>query len=180
MDYKIYSAVLLLAAASFSAAAASNTAPSIGSLVNERLSWMKDVAGYKALHHQAIEDLKQEKKVLESAVADAEALGIRGESVKPFIQAQMDAAKAIQYRYRADWLPAPEANWHPRPLDEVRYQISQLSDQILKTMAERLNAGARLTERDKDEFINAIQQKNLHEQDKQRIWNAMKEITLKR
>lgn len=80
----------------------------VASLINQRLSHMKDVAGYKAQHHLAIEDLPQEAKVLANSVAEAEKLGLDGESVKPFIQAQMDAAKAIQYRYRADWLSSPE------------------------------------------------------------------------
>ena len=31
-------------------------------------------------------------------------MGLEPASVRPFIAAQMDAAKAIQYRYRADWL----------------------------------------------------------------------------
>lgn len=47
MPYKLYTAVLLLAAASFSATAISASTPSIGNLINERLSLMKDVAGYK-------------------------------------------------------------------------------------------------------------------------------------
>lgn len=44
MPYKLYTAVLLLAAASFSATAISASPPSIGNLINERLSLMKDVA----------------------------------------------------------------------------------------------------------------------------------------
>lgn len=179
MDYKLYTAVLILAAASVSATAAATADNSPGKLVNERLSWMKDVAGYKAQHHQAIEDLKQEKKVLESAAADAESLGLKGESVKPFIQAQMDAAKAIQYRYRADWLAAPEPDWQPRPLPEARAQIGQLSDRILQSVAARLTSGQPLTEQDRETFMKAVQQKNLHEQDKQRIWETMKGIALK-
>lgn len=179
MPYKLYTAVLLLAAASFSATAISASTPSIGSLINERLSWMKDVAGYKAQHHQAIEDLQQEKKVLESATADADSLGLKGESVRPFIQAQMDAAKAIQYRYRADWLAAPETDWQPRPLQDVRTQIGQLSDRILQSVAARLKSGQPLTEQGQEAFMHAVQQKNLHEQDKHRIWETMKGISLK-
>ncbi|ARD63680.1 chorismate mutase [Kosakonia radicincitans DSM 16656] len=177
MPYKLYTAVLLLAAATFSATAAS--APSIGNLINERLSWMKDVAGYKAQHHQAIEDLQQEEKVLESTLADADSLGLKGESVRPFIQAQMDAAKAIQYRYRADWLAAPETDWQPRPLQDVRTQIGQLSARILQSVAARLKSGQPLTEQDRKAFMHVLQQKNLHEQDKQRIWETMKRISLK-
>lgn len=179
MDYKLYSAVVMLATLSFSAAAAVTADASLGKLVNERLSWMKDVAGAKAQHHQAIEDLAQEQKVLERAVIDAESLGLNGESVKPFIQAQMDAAKAIQYRYRADWLATPETSWQPRALDEVRKQISELSDTILRKVAERLKANGKLTDADKKEFMHTVQQHNLTEQDKARMWQALVSITLK-
>lgn len=179
MDYKLYSAVVMLATLSFSAAAAVTADASLGKLVNERLSWMKDVAGAKAQHHQAIEDLAQEQKVLERAVIDAESLGLNGESVKPFIQAQMDAAKAIQYRYRADWLATPETSWQPRALDEVRKQISELSDTILRKVAERLKANGKLTDADKKEFMHTVQQHNLTEQDKARMWQALASITLK-
>lgn len=61
MPYKLYTAVLLLAAASFSATAISASTPSIGNLINERLSLMKDVAGYKAQHHRAIESTAREE-----------------------------------------------------------------------------------------------------------------------
>lgn len=179
MDYKLYSAVVMLATLSFSAAAAVTADASLGKLVNERLSWMKDVAGAKAQHHQAIEDLAQEQKVLERAVIDAESLGLNGESVKPFIQAQMDAAKAIQYRYRADWLATPETSWQPRALDEVRKQISELSDTILRKVAERLKANGKLTDADRKEFMHTVQQHNLTEQDKARMWQALASITLK-
>ncbi|WP_046072430.1 chorismate mutase family protein, partial [Pseudomonas synxantha] len=52
--------VLNLTVASVTATAA--YAASVGSLINECLSYMKDVAGDKAQHHQAVEDLVQEKK----------------------------------------------------------------------------------------------------------------------
>ena len=172
MPYKLYTAVLLLAAASFSATAISASTPSIGNLINERLSLMKDVAGYKAQHHQAVEDLQQEKKVLESATADADSLGLKGESVRPFIQAQMDAAKAIQYRYRADWLASPEPGWQPRPLAQVRPQIAQLSSQILQRLAERLRTGP-LGEADRAAFMASVDQVNLSAADKRRLADAL-------
>ncbi|MCE2004221.1 chorismate mutase [Enterobacter asburiae] len=170
--------LLALTAAGFTATAASAERHSVGSLINERLSYMKDVAGDKAQHHQAVEDLVQEKKVLEKAVADADALGIKGETVKPFIQAQMDAAKAIQYRYRADWLSVPENGWTPRPLNDVREKIGQLSYAILQTVAERLKSGGALTEQEKAHFMQDISQKNLNNQDKLLIWNALRMVSL--
>lgn len=171
--------ILTLTAAGFTATAASAERHSVGSLINERLSYMKDVAGDKAQHHQTIEDLPQESKVLEKAVADAGALGIKGETVKPFIQAQMDAAKAIQYRYRADWLSVPENGWTPRPLSEVREKIGRLSYTILQTVAERLKSGGPLTEQEKARFMQDIRQQNLNDRDKLLIWNALKTVSLK-
>lgn len=50
-------------------------------LINERLSYMKDVAGYKAENHLPIEDRIQEEKVINSAMAQAESLGLNGESI---------------------------------------------------------------------------------------------------
>ncbi len=63
------------------------------------------------MNHLAIEDLAQEAKVLSNTMLEAEKLGLDGDSVKLFVQAQMDVAKAIQYRYRADWLSQPEKGW---------------------------------------------------------------------
>lgn len=179
MKKRICLMILTLTVASFTAKAAYAENRSVGSLINERLSYMKDVAGDKAQHHQAVEDLVQEKKVLEKAVADADALGIKGETVKPFIQAQMDAAKAIQYRYRADWLSVPENGWTPRPLSEVRVAIGRLSDAILRAVAARLKSGGALTEQEKEHFMTDISQKNLNDQDKLLIWNALKAVSLK-
>lgn len=45
-------------------------------LINERLSYMKDVAGYKAEQHLPIEDLTQEKKVLDQSLSEADSLGL--------------------------------------------------------------------------------------------------------
>lgn len=103
-------------------------------LVNERLSYMKDVAGYKVEQHLPIEDLTQEKKVLDQSLSEAESFGLNSETVKPFIVTQMNVAKAIQYRYRADWLSSPESNWKPQDLAEVRLKISTLNTELLKIL----------------------------------------------
>lgn len=155
---------------SFSALADGGTA--LGELVNQRLAYMKDVAGYKAQQHLPIEDLAQEARVLASTQAEAERLGLDPLSVRPFILAQMDAAKAIQYRYRADWLAQPESGWQPRPLDSVRPQIAELSSRILQRLAQQLKTGP-LTEAAGSSFIDAITQANLSDADKQRLFTAL-------
>ncbi|EMF02926.1 chorismate mutase [Serratia marcescens] len=163
---------LLIACCLTSFPALADGAAAIGELVNQRLSLMKDVAGYKAQQHLPIEDLAQEAKVLASAQAEAGRLGLEPASVRPFIAAQMDAAKAIQYRYRADWLASPGSGWQPRPLAQVRPQIAQLSSQILQRLAERLRAGP-LDEADRAAFMASVDQVNLSDADKRRLADAL-------
>ena len=164
--------MLLIACCLVSFSALANGGTALGELVNQRLGYMKDVAGYKAQQHLPIEDLVQEAKVLASTQAEAGRLGLDPLSVRPFIIAQMDAAKAIQYRYRADWLAQPESGWQPRPLEQVRPQIAELSSRILQRLAQELKAGA-LTESARSHFIQAIDQNNLSEADKQRLFTAL-------
>jgi chorismate mutase len=163
---------LLIACCLVSFSALADGGAALGELVNQRLAYMKDVAGYKAQQHLPIEDLAQESKVLASTQAEAERLGLDPLSVRPFIMAQMDAAKAIQYRFRADWLAQPENDWQPRPLDRVRPQIAELSSRILQRLAQQLKAGP-LTEAARHSFIHALTQTNLSEADKQRLFSAL-------
>ncbi|MBS0883499.1 chorismate mutase [Pantoea sp. JGM49] len=180
MNRNYFSKIILLIGLSCSATALA--APvidsDVASLINQRLSYMKDVAGYKAANHLAIEDLPQEEKVLASAVLQAEKLGLAGESVKPFVQAQMDAAKAIQYRYRADWLSTPEQGWQPLPLDQVRSKINVLSASILSGIRAQLAQGKPFT--DKAAFLHTLDQANLEQGDKTRLWEALQKISLKK
>ncbi|WP_034949195.1 chorismate mutase [Erwinia oleae] len=167
---------ILLAVVSFTASANMQGYKDIAQLINQRLGWMKDVAGYKAKNHQPVEDLTQEDKVLTSTVKKAEELGLDAESVRPFIQAQMDAAKAIQYRYRADWLFTPEKNWKPQDLETVRKEISRLSDDILDKTAETLKQG---DTSDDCSFMHTVQQHNLHKADKDAICQSLRKVKLK-
>ncbi len=180
MKNKISGKLLFLAGLTFSttALATSIQHEDVASLINQRLSCMKDVAEYKVNNHLAIEDLAQEARVLSGTVLEAEKLGLDGESVKLFIQAQMDAAKAIQYRYRADWLSVPEKSWQPEPLGQVRAKISVLSTVILTSVNVKLSTGAQFT--DKTAFMKRLNQTHLKDSDKERLWHSLKQITLKK
>ncbi|MDF7647600.1 chorismate mutase [Pantoea sp. Acro-805] len=179
MNRNYFSKIILLIGLSCSATvlAASEINSDVASLINQRLSYMKDVAGYKAANHLAIEDLPQEEKVLASATQQAEKLGLEGESVKPFVQAQMDAAKAIQYRYRADWLSTPEQNWQPLPLDQVRTKINALSASILSGIRTDLTRGEHFSS--EATFLQALNQTHLAESDKARLWETLQKVRLK-
>lgn len=145
--------------------------------VSHRLSYMKDVAGYKAQNHLPIEDLAQEAKVLESAKSEAEKLGLDPGTVGPFIVAQINAAKAVEYRYLADWLAQPEAGWQPRSLDRVRQDIAQLSKDILQQVAQDLKSGP-FTPSERPNFFKAVHEHNLKEADKQQLFSALLAIRL--
>ena len=147
-------------------------------LINERLSYMKDVAGYKADNHLPIEDLVQEKRVLDQSIVEAEALGLRGDTVMPFITAQMDAAKAVQYRYRADWLSEQEGNWKPQDLKEVRLKLGVLNTEILKEIAAALRKSNNHAP-SKCKYMRAVQQKNIKESDKKALCATLNKIRLK-
>lgn len=147
-------------------------------LVNERLAYMKDVAGYKAEQHLPIEDLTQEKKVLDQSLSEAESLGLNSETVKPFIVTQMNIAKAIQYRYRADWLSSPESNWKPQDLAEVRLKIGSLNTELLKNIADELKRNHNKAPHGCS-YMWSVQHPQLKEADKKALCVALNKIKLK-
>ncbi|WP_329760335.1 chorismate mutase [Acinetobacter pittii] len=148
-------------------------------LVNERLSYMKDVAGYKAEQHLPIEDLTQEKKVLDQSLSEAESLGLNSETVKPFIVTQMNVAKAIQYRYRADWLSSPESNWKPQDLAEVRLKISSLNTELLKNIAYELKKNHNKAPHGCS-YMWPVQHSQLKDADKKALCVALNKIKLRK
>ncbi|MFW6768223.1 chorismate mutase [Acinetobacter pittii] len=147
-------------------------------LINERLSYMKDVAGYKAEQHLPIEDLTQEKKVLDQSLSEAESLGLNSETVKPFIVTQMNVAKAIQYRYRADWLSSPETNWKPQDLAEVRLKISSLNTELLKNIAVELQKNHNKAAHGCS-YMWPVQHPQLKEADKKALCMTLNKIKLR-
>lgn len=152
-------------------------ASDLAASVNQRLSYMKDVAAFKAEKHRPIEDLQQEQKVLAASKQRATQFCLDENSVVPFIQAQMDAAKAVQYRFRADWLATPIHGWQPRPLEEVRGQLAKLNDVILQQIAQGLQQKTlnALTEK---QFVQLLTQPNLSAADKSRLYRTLQEVRL--
>ncbi|TPG64910.1 chorismate mutase [Ewingella americana] len=159
----------------FTNAVAAVSLPSLSSAMNQRLLVMKDVAGYKAEHHLPVEDLVREQKVMSLAREEATAAGLEPQSVVPFIQAQMDVAKAIQYRYLADWLSRPEKDWRARDLDEVRKIISDQDNVILHSISQRLLVGG-LSEADKSAMVSELTAPQLSNADKHRLVDTMAAI----
>lgn len=155
-----------------SAFASPDPATSLASAMNQRIQVMKDVAGYKSTHHLPVEDLVREQKVLATAQAEAGEAGVDPQSVAPFIQAQMDAAKAIQYRYLADWLSRPEPDWKPANLEDVRARISQYDNVILKTISEQLKSGG-FSDGERAQLLSLLNAPQLSGADKQHLVDSL-------
>ena len=108
-------------------------------------------------------------------MAEAESLGLNGESIKPFMKVQMNAAKAIQYRYNVVWLSTPEKTLQPRDLDTIRAKISSISTELIKQLAQDIKKDKRM----KCHFMDMIQLRNLKSSDKDVICSALKQVKLK-
>lgn len=179
MNLKIVKALFFLGLFSPSiSTATTNHTKSLALLINQRLSYMKAVAYYKAKNHLSIEDLIQEEKVLRNSARHAEKIGLDSESVKKFIQAQMNSAKAIQYRYRADWLSLTEKNVPLLPIDQVRSRIDRLNTKIISEIGETLTTGREFTE--ETMFKSILSEIHLKDSDKDCIWLALKKINVKK
>ena len=123
-------------------AAAPPSLDALSTVLNQRMLLMKEVATWKAEHHLPVEDLPREQAVLKEAREKAAAAGLAPQSVDPFMHALMNAGKAIQYRYLADWQSSPDAAHHVVDLAVLRQQIIALDSQLLQALHQRLQAGA--------------------------------------
>ena len=149
------------------------------STIAQRLSYMEDVGLYKANHNLPIEDIAREEVVISKASKLAAEVGLDSQSIEVFFRAQISAAKAIQYRYRADLLNAPTSR-EPRDLKAVvRPALISLGDQINQEILSFLQAGGKLMETDWQNFSNALDMEYLSEADKRALFYALSGIKLK-
>lgn len=143
--------------------------------INQRLAQMQPVALFKAQQHRPIEDLSREATVLSKALEQARQQCLDSASVEALFQTQMDAAKAIQYRYRAQWLaegvPNEDAN-----LDQLRSTLNQLGAAILETLTQHLAKHGNLTDELAGLFNQIINTEQLFANDKTRLFSALQKV----
>jgi cyclohexadienyl dehydratase len=72
-------------------------------LIDQRLALMPEVAAWKWRAQQPITDVERERQVLERSVADAEAIGLDGNSARRFFDVQIRMARAVQAQHFAQW-----------------------------------------------------------------------------
>ena len=146
-------------------------------LINERLEYMEMVALYKHQSHIPVEDLTREKFILEESLLSASEQGLDPDSVSVFFQSQIDAAKAIQYRYRADWLTSPPE--HAETIDltnEIRPRLTTLGKAIVASISGYLNTGQSFNSGQLTEFMDTVKVHNLSIIDKENIFRSLLQV----
>ena len=156
---------------------AATSAADLFNTINDRLSYMEDVAIYKSENHLAIEDLPREAIVIGKAKQTAAESGLNPDTVEDFFRAQIAVAKAIQYRYRADYQSQP-ATHSARDLNtEVRPALLQLGNQIITQISQYQQHGA-FQPQQYDQFKQIINVKYVTEADKKRLFDALLKIKI--
>ncbi len=157
---------------------ASVTSQDLFTAINLRLSYMEDVALYKAYKNEPIEDTKREAIVINNASISAEKEGLNKESVVDFFSAQISAAKAIQYRYRADLLTT-STDKKPKDLETViRPELIKLGKDINTKIAQYLREGGSFTKDELEVFKATLKSRYLKESDKELLFDSLTKIRL--
>jgi cyclohexadienyl dehydratase len=116
----------------------SASADDLSQLVEQRLSYMKDVAAYKWQHKLAIENIEREVVVLDAAQNQGFRFGLTKGSSRHFFSVQISAAKEIKRYWFSQWQSHSErAPENVASLEhEVRPALLSLGEAITATLAE--------------------------------------------
>ena len=144
--------------------------------INERLGYMEDVALFKAQNHLPIEDIQREKIVLSDAKELAASHGLDPESMERFFIAQINAAKAIQYRYRAELLTRELPTRKVDLQSEIRPALSQLGSHIVALFAAQLQDQTLIAEEYRKQFMGTLQSRLLADTEREALFDAMLEV----
>lgn len=112
-------------------------------LIASRLALMQPVAAWKHAKGAPVENLDREATVLEKSAEDAGAAGLDPQTVRPFFQAQIDAAKVIQHCWIARWQAGNAAPMTDPPdlATEIRPRLITIGTAILQSIQVALATG---------------------------------------
>ena len=151
----------------------------LASLINQRLSYMKDVAAYKWVNQIPIEDLEREKVVIESSLKSAEAYQLDGASSQAFFETQIKLAKLIQQYWFDKWEKKGFEEYPFADLTtEIRPALIQLGDDILKALKDfsPWKYSERQFPQMRSVFFKTIKMKGLSAKEEKELWEAIQLI----
>ena len=146
--------------------------------IGERLSYMQDVALYKAAHFLPVEDLERETVVLARALENAASAGLDAPSVESFFEAQIAVAKAIQYRYRAELVLMAEVEAPQELVQTLRPRLLELGNRIVEHMAADLNEYGPFQEAQFPAFAKAVAVPYVSDRDTRILFDALQQVRL--
>lgn len=144
--------------------------------IDQRLAYMEDVALYKAQNRIPIEDIAREEAVLADAKNLAANHGLDPQSMERFFQAQIDAAKAIQYRYRAELLSRDLPEQAIDLQQDIRPALDRLGREIVDLFAAVIVRHWAIDEESRKLFMDTLQRRLLSTADKEALFRAMQEV----
>lgn len=179
MKYASHKSVLLAFICLFTLTVEADASPDeVFNIINERLTYMEDVALFKAHRHLPVEDVEREKLVVAETIISAQNSGIDLTHLESFIRAQMSVAKAVQYRHRADFLSNTPLR-QPSDLQEtVRPLLLRLNDRLIEQLAMYLESCGSFNADQYNEFEKAITVKYVTTSDKQLMFRALQEVAM--
>jgi len=147
--------------------------------IDQRLAYMEDVALYKAQNRIPIEDIQREGAVIAVATNLAASRGLDPQSIERFFQAQIDSAKAIQYRYRAELLSRDLPEQSIDLQQDIRPALDRLGGDIIDLFATVIEHHSVIGEESRKLFMDTLQRRLLSNADKQALFRAMQEVRSK-
>jgi len=157
-------------------AEALNTQTLLFHAIDERLSHMEDVALFKAQNQIPVEDIEREKIVLSDSRELANLFGLEPESMEGFFQAQINTAKAIQYRFRAELQTAVIPTDAIDLSSEIRPALDRLGKEIVVLFSKLLQEPHALHEGSRTSFMQILDRRLLDDADKNALFNAMIDV----
>ena len=170
---KFLAACLSLVVFSVPVIAAESTHAELFTTINQRLGLMQAVALYKAQNQIAVVDIAREQIVIADAKLSAAKLGLDPDSIEDFFAAQIAVAKAIQYRYRPDWLATAPVDEAVNLESEIRPALTHLGGKIITLLAATIRSQGNFSERQREHFYAAISQGHVSVQDRQLLFDAL-------
>jgi chorismate mutase len=144
--------------------------------IDERLGYMEDVALFKAQNQIPIEDIEREEIVLSDAKELAARLGLDPNSMERFFIAQISAAKAIQYRYRAELLTREMPTKSIGLQSNIRPALDRLGSDIVTLFARLLQSQSAMEGESRDRFMSILQARLLADTEREALFDAMLEV----
>jgi len=168
---------MMLSALIFSSAAhGAESELSLFQAIDERLGYMEDVALFKAQNQIPVEDIEREGVVLADAKELATSHGLDSNSMERFFIAQINAAKAIQYRYRAELLTREMPARSVDLQTDSRPALDRLSSEIVMLFAALSRSRPAMEEGSREIFMNTLESRLLADAEKEALFDAMLEV----